>query len=218
MNKISKRLSSIISFVNKDDRVADVGCDHGLLSIYLYKNKLCKSVIASDINKNALSNAINNIELENASIKTYLSDGIKNIPDNLFDTLVISGMGTSTILHILEDDKRLDNIKKLILQSNNEHSVLRSVLNKKGFYLSDENVIYEGKKYYITMKFEHCSNTNTKKEIKYGLLKEDKKEYYQYLIKTNEDILRKIPKKRVWLRLKYKRIIKDLNKLYKKTN
>ena len=39
MTNISKRLKSIVSFVDKDDSVVDVGCDHGLLSIYLVENK-----------------------------------------------------------------------------------------------------------------------------------------------------------------------------------
>ena len=55
MNKISKRLLSIADFVSEDDELVDVGCDHGLLSIYLISNKKCKRVIASDINKNALT-------------------------------------------------------------------------------------------------------------------------------------------------------------------
>lgn len=218
MNKISKRLKAIASFVSYEDRVADVGCDHGLLSIYLYQNKLCKSVIASDINDNALSSAIKNISLLKLPIKTFVSDGIKNLSLDLFDTLVISGMGTNTILHILEDENRLIKVKKIILQSNNEHSVLRRKLNKKGYYLSDESVIFEKGKYYITMLFTYNKKINTIKEIKYGLLKDDKRDYYQYLIISNKNILKKIPKTSFLLRLKFKKIIFDLKKQYKKTN
>ena len=41
MNKLSKRLEVVASFVNDNSKVIDIGCDHGLLSIYLvnkYKN------------------------------------------------------------------------------------------------------------------------------------------------------------------------------------
>ena len=40
-----------------NSRVVDVGCDHGLLSIYIYLNKKNVSVIASDINEKPLKEA-----------------------------------------------------------------------------------------------------------------------------------------------------------------
>ena len=36
MNKLSKRLETVASFIDKKDKsVIDIGCDHGLLSIFL---------------------------------------------------------------------------------------------------------------------------------------------------------------------------------------
>ena len=79
MNKLSNRLKAIVKFVDKKDSVVDVGCDHGLLSIYLVENKLCKKVIASDVNQNALNSAIKNINNRKLEIETVLSDGIDNV-------------------------------------------------------------------------------------------------------------------------------------------
>ena len=39
MIKISKRLASIASYVEDDASLIDIGCDHGLLDIYLYQTK-----------------------------------------------------------------------------------------------------------------------------------------------------------------------------------
>ncbi|MDE5889099.1 MAG: class I SAM-dependent methyltransferase, partial [Bacilli bacterium] len=75
MTKISKRLKAIAEFVSKKDSLVDVGCDHGLLSIYLVENECVKRVIASDINQNALNSAIKNIKIRNMNIDTVLSDG-----------------------------------------------------------------------------------------------------------------------------------------------
>ena len=33
--RISKRLKAITEFIDKDDKVVDIGCDHALLDIYL---------------------------------------------------------------------------------------------------------------------------------------------------------------------------------------
>lgn len=207
---ISKRLKSITTFISKDDQVVDVGCDHGLLSIYLYENKLCKSIIASDINCNALSNAIENIKKRKLNIKTVISDGLSNIDTSYIDTVIISGMGTNTILHILEDKDKLKNIKKLIIQSNNDHKLLRTTLNEIGYYLQDEKIIYENKKYYITMYYIKSNKINTKLEYKYGIIKEENKDYYNYLINGNKEILKKIPLTKFKLRRKLRKEIKEI--------
>lgn len=191
MTRISKRLKAITSYVAKDDKVVDVGCDHGLLSIYLIENNLVSKVIASDVNENALKNAISNIEKRNLHIKTVLSDGIEKINLKDINTLIISGMGTSTILHILHDNKKLKKINKLIIQANNDHYILRENLNEKGYYLKEESYTYDKNKWYVTSLFVKSDNKNTIDVLKYGFLNNE--EYNDYLLKKNYEILKKIP-------------------------
>lgn len=191
MTRISKRLKAITSYVAKDDKVVDVGCDHGLLSIYLIENNLVSKVIASDVNENALKNAISNIEKRNLHIKTVLSDGIEKIDLKDINTLIISGMGTSTILHILHDNKKLKKINKLIIQANNDHYILRENLNEKGYYLKEESYTYDKNKWYVTSLFVKSDNKNTIDILKYGFLNNE--EYNDYLLKKNYEILKKIP-------------------------
>lgn len=191
MTRISKRLKAITSYVAKDDKVVDVGCDHGLLSIYLIENNLVSIVIASDVNENALKNAISNIEKRNLHIKTVLSDGIEKIDLKDINTLIISGMGTSTILHILHDNKKLKKINKLIIQANNDHYILRENLNEKGYYLKEESYTYDKNKWYVTSLFVKSDNKNTIDVLKYGFLNNE--DYNDYLLKKNYEILKKIP-------------------------
>ena len=40
MINISKRLETIASLVPINSKVIDIGCDHGLLDIYLYQKKI----------------------------------------------------------------------------------------------------------------------------------------------------------------------------------
>jgi len=191
VTRISKRLKAITSYVAKDDKVVDVGCDHGLLSIYLIENNLVSKVIASDVNENALKNAISNIEKRNLHIKTVLSDGIEKIDLKDINTLIISGMGTSTILHILHDNKKLKKINKLIIQANNDHYILRENLNEKGYYLKEESYTYDKNKWYVTSLFVKSDNKNTIDVLKYGFLNNE--DYNDYLLKKNYEILKKIP-------------------------
>ena len=90
MIKISKRLKKISEYVDDNSYVIDVGCDHGLLSIYLVENKKNIKVIATDINQNALNNAIKNIKKNNLEnkIKTVLTDGLDNIDTNKINTII----------------------------------------------------------------------------------------------------------------------------------
>lgn len=213
---LSRRLESIKSFILKNDKVVDVGCDHGYLSIELYEKKLCQSVIATDINESALDRAKKNIREKNLPIRTVLTDGLKNISTKDYDTVVISGMGTRTILHILDNKAKIKNVKKIILQSNNNRVELREEMNKLGFYLKDEKIIYENKKYYITMLFVKSANKNTKEEIKYGILKKEYFDYYNYVITSYKSIITKLPLKRFKERHALKKSIKELSKLMKK--
>ncbi len=192
MNRLSKRLEVLASFINKDDSLVDVGCDHGYLSIYLYRNKLCKKVICSDINKNALEVAINNIKNDNLDIETYLSDGIKDVPMEGINTLVISGMGTSTIVDILRDRNRLKGVSKIVLQTNNNYEELRKYMNSIGYYLEIEHATYDKGKWYLSMLYSKSDKKNEENVLKYGFL--DNPAYVKYLLCKYEDILGKIPK------------------------
>lgn len=191
MTKISNRLKAIASFLSLEDCLVDVGCDHGLLSIYLVENHLVQRVVASDINPNALSSAIANISSRNMSIETVLSDGIESVNLDGIQTLVISGMGTGTILHILRDEKKLKKIKKIVIQSNNDYELLRKSMNQKGYYLEEESYTFDKKKWYVTCKFVKRNQVNTSQEVKYGFL--DNLAYNQFLLEQEYKIFKRIP-------------------------
>ena len=130
---LNLKLQTIASLIEKEDIVIDTCCDHAYLAIHLKKNNLCKDIYASDISKNALNGAINNIEKNGVHIKTFLSDGFKNINEPQINTAVIAGVGTTTVLNIVNEAPK--NIKKIIVSSNNEHQELRTKMQKLGFYL-----------------------------------------------------------------------------------
>lgn len=180
----SLRLKTIASFIEKNDRVADIGCDHAYLAIYLVKEHLCESVLASDIHVNALNNAKKNIQKEHLDkeISTVLSDGLENVNQKGLNTLVLSGMGTTTILHVVEKVEK-DYIKKIIIQSNHDLYTLRKILPKFGYYLKEEKIIYEKKHYYTIGVYMQERRKLTKRELLFGLYNEQNKAYYSYLYK-----------------------------------
>ncbi len=195
------RLKAIAKFIKKEDCVADIGCDHAYLAIYLKENNLCQFVLASDIHEKALENARQNILHKKLDIPTILSDGVQNIRQEKLNTLVISGMGTSTILHIVKEVNR-NFIQKIIVQSNNDLSLLRKNMPKFGYYLEDELVVYEKGHYYVIGNYTRQKRKRKRSQIEFGLFKKENKAYYHFLQEQMQSILKKLESKNVLKKLK----------------
>ena len=124
--KISKRLLAIANLIDDDTSIVDVGCDHAYLDIYLVQNKNNINCIGIDISRPSINRAYENIKKYNAldSIKLFVSDGLKDIDIKSNSTLVISGMGTYTMIKILKSAD-LSLIDTLILQTNKNYEMLK---------------------------------------------------------------------------------------------
>ncbi len=210
---INKKLKAIASFINTQDTVVDIGCDHAYLAIYLKENKLCKNVYASDINENALNIAKHNIKEHNLDIETILSDGFKSIHNTSIDTAVISGMGTNSILDIIRYAPQ--NINKYILCSNNNLDILRKKLYEHKLYIESEIAIYEHKKYYVIMLVTKNYQKENRLSLKYG--RSNDKKYLSYLLKKEQEVLNRIPKRKIKKRLKHLKNTWDLKVLIKRS-
>ena len=199
--KLSKRLEAVATLVDVGKRVIDVGCDHAYLDIYLTLNNDNKC-IATDINQNALNVAIKNIKKYNLEkkIKTKLTDGLEGLKINEDDNIVISGMGTSTILEILNTNT-LSNT--LIISSNNNIDVLRKEVIKLDFYIDTEFFIIDRCKPYIIIKFKKGFKKYKFNDYMFGPILKNNVNYRKYLINKYENILKKISIFKIKARLKY---------------
>lgn len=151
---LSNRLLACCDFVSPGDRVADIGCDHGYLGIYLLKNGIASNVIASDVNENPLQSALHNAVKFGVKehMSFYLSDGIRSIPQE-FDVLVCAGMGGDTMISILEAAPWLKDPKyRLILQCQSKRPELRRYLTRQGFAICRETLAQDGKFLYPVME------------------------------------------------------------------
>ncbi|MDD4187442.1 MAG: class I SAM-dependent methyltransferase [Bacilli bacterium] len=213
---LSKRLKSIAGLIYRTDNVIDIGCDHAKLGIYLVKNKILNYLLVSDVNQNAIENGIKNIKKNKLEkkIDARLGYGLEVI-DVHTDTAVISGLGTNTIIKILSNPN-LKQIKKLIIQANNDHFLLRRFMVLKGFYISHESVVYEKGHYYINIVFLRGKRKYTLKELRYGpILMYANKDYFDFLLKKKHAILDNIPKYKFWTRIKHHKDAIYLKKLTK---
>ena len=151
---LSSRLLACCSFGAPGDRVADIGCDHGYLGIYLLHKGIASAVIASDINEGPLQSAVRNSEKFGVrdKISFYLSDGVRNIPRE-FDSLVCAGMGGDTMVSILSAAPWLQKGQyRLILQCQSKTPLLRKYLSDNGWHIAREKVLKDGKFLYTIME------------------------------------------------------------------
>ena len=216
MIKLSKRLEAISSLIPNNSKVIDVGCDHGLLSIYLYQKNISSNIIASDVNANALNNAKENIKKNKLEkiIETRLGDGLDTLKENDdIDTIIISGMGAHTVVGILKKNlNKLKSINTIVVQSNTKVEFLRREITKINYLIEDELIVEDNKKIYTIIKFTKGKKKYTKKELCFGpiLLKKNTKLFQSNNQKELEKLhllLKLLPKGKIIDRYKIKKKI-----------
>ena len=151
---LSDRLLACADLIAPGDRVADVGCDHGYLSIHLLKSGIARSCIASDIHEQPLLSAVRNAKKYDVRDKMefYRCDGVAGIPRD-FDCMVCAGMGADTMISILEAAPWLkDSRYRLILQCQSKTPTLRRYLSENGWRITQETVLRDGRFLYTVME------------------------------------------------------------------
>lgn len=148
--KISKRLLAIANLVDDDSFVLDVGCDHAYLDIYLIQNKCNIKCVGIDVSSESIKRAKENIKKYDVedNIKLIVADGLKDIDIRPNSCLVISGMGTYTMIKILKSAD-LENIDDMILQTNKNYEMLKEYLMTLPYQIVYETSVMEKKVYNI---------------------------------------------------------------------
>lgn len=152
---LSGRLQMLADMVTRGNRVADVGCDHGFLSIYLVQQRISPGCLAMDVREGPLAAAARHIAQSglDAYIQTRLSDGLTAYETGEAETLVCAGMGGRLMARILRQDmEKAVRMQELILQPQSELGEFRQFLAESGFSIVAENAVREEGKYYFAMR------------------------------------------------------------------
>lgn len=154
MVRLSDRMQAVADLVTPGLCVADIGCDHGYLPIFLVKQGIAPSAVAMDIKEGPLQAAREHIHREGLDdfIKTRRSDGLTALLPGEAESVVIAGMGGRLALKILKDAEtfmnRTRDIREVIVQPQSELAVFRSGMQELGYICVRENMVFEDGKFY----------------------------------------------------------------------
>ena len=218
--KISKRLRVISELIPNNSFFLDIGCDHALLDIYTVINKPNTKAIASDINEGPLKSAKENIKKYNLekSIKIKQGNGLETYEKKV-DTVILSGLGSYTIIDILKNNKEvLPNIDNLIISSNNNYYYLRKEITKLGFYIYNEKIVLDKGKYYPVIVFKHGNKKYNSFNLKYGpiLIKENScvfKDYIKLQEQKLNNIYNSLSNKHIFKKISIKKQLRNIKKI-----
>lgn len=151
--KLSLRLETIVSFVEKKDKVIDIGTDHLKVPIFLTKNNLCLLADGSDISKKAIEKLKGNLDKElKEKINLFVSDGFEKIDLEKYNTIIISGIGAKKIINILKKSHNLN--QKLILQPSIGNDLLKKEIHLLNYELIENKEITEKERTYNIFLFK----------------------------------------------------------------
>ena len=193
---IPLRIKAIGDLIESNDRVADIGADHGLLELYLADK-------FENIHITAIENKVGPFAIlkENLkgldNVKLSLSDGLDEVSSDI-DTLVLAGMGGINIKNIISrNESKLKSIKKIVIDAHRDISLARKYIVNLSYKIESEEIIYEKGKFYAVTKFVKSKNLPkySEDELDFGYkLYNDKlwSQFRDYLIEKNNKTIAKI--------------------------
>ncbi|QGT99007.1 tRNA (adenine(22)-N(1))-methyltransferase [Candidatus Syntrophocurvum alkaliphilum] len=186
---MTDRLKTIANMITVGSSVADIGADHGFLSINLIENGISSKVIIGEVNEGPYQKSLYNVQNSKLANKIDIrkGDGLQILKPLEVETVVIAGMGGDTIVEILNYDiEKSKSYNEFIFQPMTKANVLRQFLAYKGWIIIDEKIIRETDVFYtiIKVKPENIPYTLNDLELQIGplILKADtqlKKEYIE---------------------------------------
>lgn len=209
MINISNRLKCVADTVDQTKKVADIGCDHAYVSIYLVENHIAEYVIAMDVRSGPLAIAKQNIEKEMMQdcIETRLSDGLQKLEVHEVNSVVIAGMGGPLMIRLLSDSKKVvDELDEMVLQPQSDVTAVRRYLVEQGYQIVKEQMLIDAEKYYCILKVSVASDKKVDVDI-YEAQKAVDFRYGAHLLRQRDETLKQ------YLQKEYDELIKIKDKL-----
>ncbi|MEG2434957.1 MAG: class I SAM-dependent methyltransferase [Ruthenibacterium sp.] len=192
--KLDARLAVAAAFVRPNCRMADIGCDHGKLSVHLAANHLCEKVIACDVCVKPLAHAAHNLTLHgcmSGGAECRLGSGLSVIAENEVDDFVLAGISGVTIAEILMDAPQFWRAQyRFIFVPSAKPDVLRRFLAENGFALLEEVPVMAAGRFYSVLHVQYTGEKYTPTPLfcAIGLCEKPTQAAAGYLLKTQKQL------------------------------
>lgn len=138
--------------IGKCETLADVGCDHGLLSAAAILTGAAGYALASDISPGSARKAerlAKRLGIENR-MTVVCCDGLAAAAgEEPPYSIAICGMGGELIARILDENARAARLAdRIVVQPMRGEAELREYLVKNGYGITDERVVRDGRRFY----------------------------------------------------------------------
>lgn len=221
---VNKRIAKICELVTHN-KTAEIGADHGKITLELLKQKKAEKVYLTDISDKSLQKARDNFKTSGflSCAEFLVGDGLLvfDKPVKEFEA-IIAGMGGKEIISILSNENRVDGISDFILQPQKNVVQLREFLIKNGYKIIVDTMVKDMGKFYNVLKVTKGEDSLSTLELNFGKtnLKEYNKDFAEYIekqLKMFKDVLQKTatpckPKKHIDMLEEVCAILKKENK------
>ncbi|MDD3191892.1 MAG: tRNA (adenine(22)-N(1))-methyltransferase TrmK [Bacilli bacterium] len=161
------RLEELAKFIPPYQKIADIGCDHGLLikKAFSYGITFAQAI---DNKEGPLEAAKKNLGGFCDAVEFSLSDGLSNL-SNKVEVIILAGLGADLAIKILDQSKeKLKLIKRMIIQVNKNPDKIREYSKNIAFKIVSEKIIFERKHFYEIIVFEPGERDLRPEEILFG--------------------------------------------------
>ncbi len=152
-----KRLQAVADMIIEQQKLADIGADHALLSLYLLENQLVPGVIIGELGDGPYQRSLQAVQSSPMQdlISVRQGDGLEVLDRGEVQTVVLAGMGGDTICGILgRDDEKARSFGRYVFQPMSKAGVLRRYLSTQGWPIIREQLIWENNKYFLVIASE----------------------------------------------------------------
>ncbi|MDD4627174.1 MAG: class I SAM-dependent methyltransferase [Syntrophomonas sp.] len=149
---LNKRLLAVSNNVIKGEAAADIGADHGLLTLFLLEKDIVPQVIASEVKEGPLERLRHAVENSpfRERMELRMGNGLEVLRPGEVATVIIAGMGGDNIAEILSREwSHSASYKKFVFQPMSKAEVLRRELSRQGWPVLEESLVKEQQRIFL---------------------------------------------------------------------
>ncbi len=188
---LSPRLEAVVDLCPKAKVIADIGCDHGLVTAELVLQDKTETVIAVEKSAQCLNKAVSLADSINILQFVSFREGDGFNPTTKHDKIkfaIIAGMGGDEIIKILENKPK--KLFDFVLQPMKDSLKLREYLVLHGFRILVDKLVKEDNKFYDVIRVTKGRDSLSELELIFGKTNftDNYEVFYEYLINRQKQL------------------------------